>query len=338
MIPSLAAYVSLLEPHLVPSLCSPESYAALAELSGRLPAVAVSGFERTLGGRGGSLDLAIAFKRLQSAGKHLAHDPAIGEPAQALLAAASTADSPLHGAVDVFWLEYDVSQRGDRPSLFVGPRGHDRGPVVALASELVLGRPLAPRVGTTLERLAAPRPGVALFQAGWMLGRARPGLRLCFCASEPAALQPLVERIDDPRQRSAIAACWDRYAAHVTELVLAVDIGDGEIGPRVGLELGFRGWKPSQPLARWLPLLARLRAEGLCTAAESRALLDWPGRMTEASAGEGWPAYLRSARALLGPYHSRIDRALHHVKLVLERGEITTTKAYFGALQTWGAT
>ena len=338
MIPSLAAYVALLEPHLVPSLCSPESYAALAELSGRLPAVAVSGFERTLGGRGGSLDLAIAFKRLHAAGKHLVDDPAIGAPARALLASASATRSPLHGAVDVFWLEYDVSQQGDQPSLFVGPRGHDRGPIVVLASELVLGRPLAPRVRATLERLAAPRPGVALFQAGWMLGRQQPGLRLCFCAREPGPLQPLVEHIGDPRQRTAIRACWDRYAAHVTELVLAVDIGDGEIGPRLGLELGFRGWKPSQPLARWLPLLSQLRAEGLCTADESRALLEWPGRMTESSAGSGWPTYLRSARALLGPYESRIDRALHHVKLVLERGEITTTKAYFGALQTWGVT
>lgn len=338
MIPSLAAYVSLLEPHLVPSLCSPASYAALAELSGRLPAVAVSGFERTLGGRGGSLDLAIAFKRLHSASRHLVHDPAIGAPARALLASASAPGSPLHGAIDVFWLEYDVSQRGDRPSLFVGPRGAERGPVVALASELVLGRPLAPRVRATLERLAAPRAAVVLFQAGWMLGRERPGLRLCFCANEPAALQPLVEHVDDPRQRAAIVACWDRYAAHVTEHVLAVDIGDGEIGPRIGLELGFRGWKPSQPLTRWLPLLLRLRAEGLCTEAEARALLEWPGRMTESSAGDGWPAYLRSARSLLGPYQSRIDRALHHVKLVLERGEITTTKAYFGALQTWGVT
>jgi hypothetical protein len=335
MSPSLAGHLALLRRHLVPSLCNDAAFGSIAELGRRLPNVRAAGFERVLGNGEGDVDFAIAFRRLHPAGKHFARAPETSGPVTALLEAAGDEGSPLAGAFGVFWLEYDLARGVDRPSLFVGPRGPDRAGVVRRASEIVLGCELAPRVRAELDRIAAPIAGVELFQAGWMLARESPGLRLCFSAGSVAAMQPLLARIPDRHQREAIVECWSRFDAGLTEFVVAMDIGDGHIAARIGLELGFRGWKPSQPIVPWVRLLERLVDAGLCTQAELHALMRWPGRMSENDVDGEWPAHLRGARTLLGPYESVVDRAVHHVKLVIDSGEIRALKAYFGSLQTW---
>jgi hypothetical protein len=336
MIPSYASHLELLRSHLVPSLCSPECYADLQAIAEELPMTVSSGFERTLGDTEGALDFAIAFKRSQPAGRHLFDHPSVEPPMRALLRAAHDRDSPLFQAFEVFWFEYDISRGQRKPSLFVGPKGHGRTDHALLASELVLGHPLAPAVVREVQRVGAPTPGVRLFQVGWMLARERPGLRLCFCACDAKCLQVIIDRVATGEQRDLLVDQCARMADCATEFALAVDVGDGEVAPRIGLEFGMQGWKPSLPLQAWGEMLLRLDQDGLCSTRERRELLRWPGRMTEKNTGAGWPAHLRSAGALLGPYEARIERALHHIKLVIEGSAVTKAKAYFGTLQSWG--
>ncbi len=325
--PNLAGLLAPLRAKLVPDLCTAAEFDALAELGATLPAVAVAGFERRLGHDQAGLDLAIcapigpAARALRDAGHG-------GAALRSLLSAAEDPRSPLHERLDLLWLEYDVSRGGRTPSLFVGPRGAERRDAVARASELVLGEPLAGPVADALDRLAAPLAGVELFQVGWMLGRPRPGLRLCFCASDLAAFEALLARLDSASLRSRLRESSRRYAAHVSQLTLAVDIGDGAVGPRVGLELGYGGAAQEVPLQRWDALLQALVDDGLCTAKQLRALLRWSGSEPTPAA----PAGLLRAVAL------RLDRLLHHVKLVFEGDELRGAKVYFGFHQAWTST
>jgi hypothetical protein len=336
MLPSYASHLDLLRSHLVPSLCSHECYAALAAVAEQLPMTVSSGFERTLGDTVGALDLAIAFKRSQPAGRHLFDHPSVDAPMRALLRSAHDPDSPLFQAFEVFWFEYDISRGRRQPSFFVGPKGNGRTEHALLASELVLGRELAPAVVREVRRVGAPAPGVRLFQVGWMLARERPGLRLCFCAYDAKLLQEIIDRVATGAQRDVLVDVCARFVDCATEFAIAVDVGDGEVAPRIGLEFGMQGWKPSLPLQAWGEMLLRLDQDGLCATRERRDLLRWPGRMTEKNTPEGWPAHLRSAGALLGPYEARIERAIHHIKVLVEGSEVSKAKAYFGTLQSWG--
>ena len=335
MHPTLAGHLAPLRSHLVPRLCSEDDLGALLEVAAGLPAVPAGGFERSLGRGAAGLDLSICVRNAQPAARALLEGGYGGAAVNALLAAVRDPESPLHGALDVFWLEYDVSRGGRAPSLFAGPRGEDRGRTVLRATELVRGERPAPSVVRTFARLSVPIAGVQLFQAGWMLARARPGLRLCFVAHTLPSLLRLLEHAVAPEARAVLRERCERYGRLVDELVLAVDIGDGEVGPRVGLELGFRGPKQQVRLERWGELLLALEHDGLCTAEQRAALLRWPGRMAEGGDGAQLPRLLRGSRALLGPYAPRVDRVLHHVKLVVDHEELVASKAYFGILQGW---
>lgn len=335
MHPTLAGYLAPLRPHLVPQHCSSDEFGEIIELAASLPSVLAGGFERRLGSGSAGLDLAICVSSDHPAADELRDGGYGGSAIRDLLLAVQDPSSSLHEALDTFWLEYDVSRGGRTPSLFASPCGDDPSRAVAHATELVCGAALEAKVVRELRRLALTVPGTRLFQVGWMLGRAKPGLRLCFVAHTLPSFHRLLDRLGDTQQRATLRECCDRYAPHVTEYMLAVDIGDGEVGERVGLELGFRGSKQDVPLERWGDLLLALERDGLCTGAQRMALLRWPGRMVETNDPERWPRHLRGAQALLGPYGVRIDRVLHHAKLVVERQDVVGAKVYFGVLQGW---
>jgi hypothetical protein len=113
------------------------------------------------------------------------------------------------------------------------------------------------------------------------------------------------------------AALHAEYAPFVSHTVLAVDILDGTILPRLGLEC-YGGDA----------LLPSLVAQNLCTETEAEALRVWPGRNT-------WPhdvpmpeSHARLA-ALLG--HATVWRTVNHYKIVDEPGAPRQAKAYLSA-------
>lgn len=335
MIPALAGVLTPLRPHLVPSLCTEGELGAITDLAATLPMVPAGGFERSLGPGRSGLDLAICVRHAQPAARTLQEDGQGGEALQALLAATEDPRSSLWDALDMFWLEFDVSRGGRTPSLFVSPRRGDPLEVVQHATAVVRGCAPSPREVKALSWWLEPVAGVRVFQVGWMLSRARPGLRLCFVAHDPGAVRRMLERVALPAQRQTLLECVQRYGRHVTEFSLAIDVGDGELAPRMGLELSFRGSKGAAPLERWSDLLCAFEADGLCTRRERVALLRWPGRMVERDAPERWPVHLRGAGVLLGPYATRIDRMLHHAKIVVEDGAVQGAKVYFGVRHGW---
>ncbi len=336
MIPSYVSHLELLRSHLVPGLCSPDCYTDIAAIAEHLPMTVSSGFERTMGDARGLLDFALAFRRSQPGGRHLFEHSSVAPPMRALLRSALDRDSPLFQAFDTFWFEYDTSRGCREPSFFVGLDRQHGIEHALMASEIVLGRTLAPAVIREVNRIAAPAPGVRLFQVGWMLARSRPGLRLCLSAFESEGLRTLIDRVATGAARDALLDRHARLGDCANEFAIGVDVGEGEVSPRIGLEFGMQGWKPSQPVHAWAEMLLRLDHDGLCSGRERMALLRWPGCMTEQTCKEDWPAHLRGAGALLGPYEARFERAIHHIKVLVDGSEVTRAKVYFGSLQSWG--
>ncbi|NVB36678.1 hypothetical protein G6O69_02465 [Pseudenhygromyxa sp. WMMC2535] len=324
---TLADMLASARAKLIPQLSSADELDAIDGFARGLPQVQAAGFERWLGPGPAGLDLALCVRPGQRVARALVAAGQGGAPLRSLLAAAESEDSPLVGRLDLLWLEYDLSRGGRRASIFVSPRGEARLDAAAQASALALGAPLPGPEAEALARLAAPLPGVELFQVGWMLGRSRPGLRLCLCARTRDDFAALLARLDDARQRELLAQLCRRYGEHVSQFSLAVDVGGGRVGARLGLELGYGGAQAAVPLQRWDGLLQALVDDELCTPAQLRALMRWPQR--------------EASPAAVGLMHDRIlrqDYLLHHVKLVLEGPTLRGAKIYFGVQRGWSTT
>ena len=102
------------------------------------------------------------------------------------------------------------------------------------------------------------------------------------------------------------------------ELNFDVD-GEGNIAPRVGLEISFAAWPGSDP--RWPRLFDRLVAAKLCEDTKRLAAFAWPGHDSRQTAPGVWPAAAAYAK-------SHLLRWISHVKLVCVPGRAMEAKVY----------
>jgi hypothetical protein len=234
----------------------------------------------------------------------------------------------LHERVGTIWLEFDVdpAARGKAnavPSFFFGPTeaawqatmNQHANPARFdwLVAALKPFRALPDAVtGQLRTSMAAVPAGAEVFQIGLMLARESDYVRLCVRGAPSPALSAYPAQIGYP----ATAALGDLLAilgGLVENVGLSVDVGEG-IGPRLGIECRFEGWRQPSQEPRWALFLDRLVAMGLCTAEKREVLLAWP------SVGYHRFPDEKAPRALI--------RALNHVKVITAPGQAPTAKAY----------
>jgi hypothetical protein len=87
----------------------------------------------------------------------------------------------------------------------------------------------------------------------------------------------------------------------------SLDLLEGEISPRIGIEGSYERQPKREP--RWRELFDRLVAAGLCTEEKRDASLAWPGWDSFWTAPDRWPV---EAAGVTG----YCIRALSHVKVV----------------------
>jgi hypothetical protein len=99
----------------------------------------------------------------------------------------------------------------------------------------------------------------------------------------------------------------------IASFALNLDLFEGQIGPRIGLECGL---PKGSAAADWTPFLDYLVAVGWCL----------PGKR------DGLLRYLASGNGAAGNA-AGIERGLHHIKVVLQAGQPLQAKAYLSIVR-----
>ena len=340
---SLAGTLAPAARHAAASLLPPAERERLLRVAGLLPAVLTRAayLECRLGAVGGPVDLIFRVEQAGAeilAGRNPRVDPAplLGHgPAWAAVGALCRAwvegAAPHWRAVQHLWLELDLDDApGDgrlpAPSVFVAlDERVTVGGTAGAAGELLEAvlaplRPggMDPATRTRLQEVLSRRPpAAAVPYVGVMLSRSRAPIRLYLsriCAEGiPATLH------DVGWAEGAVAEMEETVEAIRTPDgprigMLHVDLLDGALLPRLGLEFTFR--RRPQLRGRMVegPFLDRLVERGLA-APERRAALDaWPGGERRTLRHELWPSWLL--------------RRVNCVKLVLDAEAEPQAKAY----------
>ena len=269
--------------------------------------------------------------------------PAPGTPPARLAAAmAEWADrsTPLGRVANVIWFEFDLAGRRDDavcPSpFFAEHRATDEPlaspvaerPTVDLVFGALTGAPLSLRAARMLDRcLASLPPGAGIRIFGVWIARAGAAVHLAVHGLPRGAVAGYLRTVGWAGDHAAVAEAEALLTPFADSLALALDVGDGGVRPRVGLELRLAR-QPTEE-SRWDGLLARLVERRLCRPERRAAALAWPGVRLAPPALEA--PHLAAQRALLGPrVLPIIRRRINHAKLVVRADGSLEAKAYFG--------
>lgn len=223
--------------------------------------------------------------------------------------------SRLFRKVQDVWLEFDVAGPPHPvpvPSLFFGskvihagfPR-HAHRWISDDAVRLLVGRPLTDSLQQALLYCIAALPHNALlFQMGAMLSREPAFVRICVSRLSSSSLLEYLKALGWDGDRVLLTTLIAELAPFTSGFSLNLDLLEGTIGPKIGLECGLA---KDGHAAEWKPFLDYLVAQGLCL----------PGKR------EGLLHYLTAENSAYG-----IERGLHHIKVVLQGDRPLQAKAY----------
>ena len=276
------------------------------------------GFECRLDRREASADLLLSVPRDAPFTAALIRAGAAAGPRTAslarLLSALREAGSPFAPVVDLVALEYDVAgvEHDPAPGVFLrstAESGYADPYLPTAASALAAGWNEDPCERNGVARvLAALPPGAAVRWAGAFPDRRRAVRLLIRALGDGVAA--FLTRIGWPGDVTAVEEILAPLrACGLDNHVLALDVMDGRVAPRAGLELS----PTRRSSGGWQQALETMAREGWCRPEKAAAL----GGVT------------RSERIFSQAGVSELHCGIHHVKLAVARGGAATgAKAY----------
>lgn len=159
----------------------------------------------------------------------------------------------------------------------------------------------------------AATPYGCISQVGTFVGRQRVGVRVNVGRLEHEALAPLLDAIGWPGPVTAATDAMAVCGLPGMALAAALDVGQGGVGPRLGLELALPGGWAKSRWRHWNPFLDILVAKGWCRADKAAGLKRWCGLTT-----------------LYGRETYWIAKGMNHVKIGIQ-DDTVEAKAYLGA-------
>lgn len=249
------------------------------------------------------------------------------------------------------WLEFDLRPGGPsipEPSLFFGllpdrwlsgategdaPQPDRMCRMLETGFRAFRGRPLPRAQRSRLEHsLGVLPPPAEVFQAGIMLGRPDPVIRLCLRQLPLAEIPLFLERLDWPGRFSEWDALLEGVARQISTVSLQIEFGS-RLHPKLGLEcfLPSLAWHDTSD--GWASFLDLLVDKSLCLPPKRDALLGFSGAIRLSDTPD-WPSDLSASAALLGfTVVPAFKRFVSHVKITLVPGAPPIAKAYLGILQ-----
>ncbi len=241
--------------------------------------------------------------------------------ALAFLRAWTAPDSPLHLAIAVVWLEFDVSEDGSSSEPFLvftlDPEhfyASGRADPAALDAILDTGlglladgldRPTAQAVSRCVKAL--PPTGQLLHAA--VRPTAAGDIARLIVRMPWREILATLERLDWPGSIAELRSLLERLCARAPVHSINLDVAE-RLGPRLGIEFHYPGNPGDDP--RWKALFDDLEEAGACTPEKRQILEEW----TSGDAGRApEPGSIHAPRALM-------------VKIVYEPGAALRAKAY----------
>jgi hypothetical protein len=329
---AVAEVVRAIAPYLTADLISPDHLTHLQTIAGHLPGTLTNyfGFECRLGEAAPLADILFCVRQMMHqptvlAGllpgipEQWAQQEPVWQQVRDFGQQWASPTSLLIRKVQDIWLEFDVAGPPPPipvPSLFFGSKVIHAGfPPEAHrwisqdAVRLLTGQPLTgPLQHALLDCITALPDRALLFQMGAMLSREPVFVRVCVSRLTPATMPSYLEAVGWTGEWLRLTSLIDELTPFTESFSLDLDLLEGKIGPKIGLECGLQ--KDSNA-AEWTPFLDYLVARGLCL----------PGKR------DGLLHYLAAGNGADG-----IERGLHHVKVVLQAGKPLQAKAYLSVV------
>lgn len=329
--------------YFVPScLISPEAFSRLKNLAQGLPAALSSSWiaECRLGTGSAPVDLSVRIDPSADSGREIlaGMHPSLAlpeaqradprwKPIRDFCAAWTDTHSSFYTAITALWLEFDVSSSASGlsvPGLFLtGKFDQESGSaddpleIMAQALSLLMGGAFSPELDRALAHCVNVLPAEAeLRWFGTMLSRSADNVRLNirFPSHRLPDLFIYLREIGWQGSRDVFGFQLEEIRDLVDTLTLLIDLRQGQVQPRIGIECMYRQNRQPESEPRWQTLVDYLVASGLCTPEKGQALVKWSGYFHEKL------AHVSESQVL--------NRRLHHVKLVYQPGVPVEAKGY----------
>ena len=333
---TLDSVFELLRPRVSPALLSGDGWMRMQACARELPAAAIQSgiaFEVRLEVPDPSADLGILTRSGCAVSSHFisrgkaSNADAVTAGLGKLLV--EREKSPISNAVGGVTLEFDVARHAPgehKTGIFISaPEFHkdpsdgyaDPGQLFAALS--LAGCPERSSNRKAIESVFAEMPPQArVSHCGMFPFRDPPILRLNISGIEISGLRAFLDRFGWPGKASPVIEVLREFRDLVSEVRLALDIHDGGIAPRLGLEMqqpatqhGFDNGSAGY----WCRFMDRLEERRMCLAEKAAGLRTWPG----------WELIFGRTTTFA------LYRTFHHFKFDMKDGEITA-RAYIFAL------
>ncbi len=330
---TMAEHIAVVSHALPVELFSVEALWRLRALAERLPSCSVAGFECRLARAASSVDFHVfmpaTYARLPEPYRnHLSWAPLFRFAEKCI-----DLESPFGNRLLVFILEFDLNSHTDlvpAPSFFVGldPRGETNLELVLLVIKELLQPTLLTPLLPELERCFARLPaGAFINQAGAMISRAEPLVRLNIGGLPPSQLPACLEAIRWNGDVERLSSVITEISPSTDFLNLALDLSASGPRSRLGLECFLIRQPADEP--RWAVFMEHLVTKGLCAQEKADALPRWPGIDRKETTTATWPAALAVADRFLADLAvSFFVRRINHIKVIFDSGRLCEAKVY----------
>jgi hypothetical protein len=328
--------LSVVLPHLGPTLAGPVARARIDGLASRLPAYSAGCFEVRLTGHTDRVDFHVLVDRRVIRAPAGAETLPGWEAAARFSSAWAAAASPFVPGVVTVILEFDLEGSSPvvpAPSVFCAlhPRAGEQVDTVRAVTACLVGHESFPSMSTALDAcLAALPPGAGINHVGAMWSRTGsrsvPCVRTNLGGIAPEAIAPLVARLGWQGHAGALGRIVEGLATVVDSIEIGWDVGP-QPSSRLGLEC-FVSDTAERSWPRWPRVLEHVGSLAACDSDKVRSLLEWPG-LSRRSQGKPWPKSLRLADAFLA--HTAVSvfvRRINHLKVVVDGDRVVEIKAY----------